>query len=107
MMEKEKLEKEISKYKNSSNLKIKFVIFIYKIFGFINQKNFYFIISLFVTLLFSYLINFSLIGALISHIIVWFFLKDKILKEEVLKNEKEEIDYIINKLKSYLKSKIN
>lgn len=106
-MEKQKLEKEISQYKSSSKIKIMFLIFIYKSLRFINQKNFYFIISLSVTMLFSYLINFSLIGALISHIIVWFFLKDKILKEEVLKNEKEEVDYIINKLKSYLKSKIN
>lgn len=100
---------EVEKYKDSSKGKIKLMIFIYRFFRFFNSDFFYFTYSLATVLVPLFIFNFS-VGVIIAGMILHYFLFMIFLKKIIdkwFKTETEinEIDEIIEILKSFLKNK--
>lgn len=104
-MKNENLNNEIDELKSKSIFKIKMTICIYKLYRMINGRNFYFAASLIPVLLFSYLINLSLLTGLVTHFVSWVLLNKLILDDNDLEDEKEELTLIINELESFIKEK--
>lgn len=108
-MSTQSVEDEVSKFRNSSKIKIIIMILIYRILKFMSGDTFYFINSLAAMLLpvlfFGYNF-FTLFFILIVHyFFFWVFLKDRIEKEFPLKSEIREFEKGIKILRSYLKKK--
>lgn len=103
------VEEEVSKFKNSSKLKIRFIIFIYQVLKFMSGDVFYFINSLvamlFPVILFGYNPITLFFILIVHYLFFWVFLKDRIEKEFPLKSEIKEFEKGIKILRSYLKKK--
>lgn len=100
---------EINKYKDSSNLKLKTIILIYRFLRFCNGDIFYFMYSLLMVLTPLFVFNFSVgvifIGMLLHYVIFMTYLKNKLDLLFKTKKEIEEIDKIIEILESHVKNK--
>lgn len=90
---------DFKKYENKSNFRIGVIITFYHFLKFLNSKKFYFIFSLTVVLLFCFVLNFSLSLGLFCHFLIWVIFNKKLINENELKNENNEIDFIILRLK--------
>lgn len=100
---------EGNKYKDSSRLKIKTMILIYKFLRFCNSDSYYFIVSLASILLPLFIFDFSVgsifFGMILHYIIFMVFLKNKI--DRIFKTNREicEINDVIKILETHLKNK--
>ena len=103
----EKESKKLVKYliKNKSNLSIRFKIFLYVILRKINKETFLFILSLFTTLLFGFLVGNIILVTLFSHFILWFLLNERFIDKGEMEEENKEISKIIKELKKYVNKK--
>jgi len=102
----ENIKKEIKYYTSKSDKKIKMFIFIFKILRKINNKMFYFGLSLLTMLLLgNYFFNVSSFGILLTHMVFWELYHHKYLNPNEIKEDNEGLDLIINSLSKYLKNK--
>jgi hypothetical protein len=98
--------KEIDYYKTKSIFKIKMVILMFKVLNKINNKKFYFCLSLFPGLLIGgYIFNISPIGILLTHFIIWFFYNEKLFNSKKIDDDSRQIDLLIGSLSDYIKQK--
>lgn len=105
MKDMDQIKKEAEVYKNRSKKSLSFVIFMYSFLRMLNNDNFNFITSfvLFSTpILYLTFSNFSILMCVILHyFIVWKLVVKKIGVKLVSDTDVEEINSIINILKSY------
>lgn len=103
------IENEVDKFKNSSRLKIKTMITIYRFLKFCNSDTYYFLFSLLVIIGPIIFVSFDIlalfIGMIFHYFFFWKYLKDKLNSLYQTKKEIEEIDEIIQILRKYLKNK--
>lgn len=89
---------EINFYKSKSKFKIKIYIIFFKVLRKINCKMFYFNLSLFPGLIFSYFFNISTFGFLLCHFIIWSLFNERFLNNIEIKTSNEQLDILINSL---------
>lgn len=108
-MYEQSIMEEADKYKDSSRLKIKTMILIYKFLRFCNGDTYYFIVSLSTILLPLFIFKFSVgsifFGMVLHYFIFMTYLKNKIDKIFETRKEIYEITDIIEILENHLKNK--
>jgi hypothetical protein len=100
---------EADKYKDSSRFKIKTMILIYKLLIFCNSDSYYFIVSLSFILTPLFIFNFSvgtiLFGMILHYFVFMTYLRTKLDKIFETRKEIDEINDVIEILKTHLKNK--
>jgi hypothetical protein len=112
MKEMSKAEKEAYEYENSSLLRLRLAIFIYKFLRFCGKEEVDFILSLtpyFIgcILFVDYNLTTVVLAVVIHYFIVWGFLRNKLKLKLVTNEEQEEIKTIIPILEGFIRSRKN
>jgi hypothetical protein len=103
---KEETKAEINYYKTKTIFQIKMIIFMFKILRKINNKTFYFCLSLFPGLLIgNYVFNIPPISILITHFVFWFFYNEKLFNTKKINDTSEQVDFLIEDLSEHVKTK--
>ena len=107
-----KAEKEAYEYENSSLLRLRLAIFIYKFLRFCGKEEVDFIISLtpyFIgcILFVDYNLTTVVLAVVIHYFIIWGFLRNKLKLKLVTNEEQEEIKTIIPILEGFIRSRKN
>lgn len=101
----ENIEKELDFYKSKAEYKIRIFIFLFKILKKINNKLFYFNLSLFPGLVASFFLDISSLSVLLTHFFLWKFYFKKFIDSEEIEKSNMDLKYLINSLSSFLKNK--
>lgn len=100
--EEDELKEEIEYYRSKSKIVIVLVIMLFTVVRKINNKTFYFCISLFPGFIFNLIFfpNTSFL-LLFTHFLFWYFLNEKLFNQEEMDKVNCDIDTLIRSLKNF------